>query len=301
MKKGASLVWILIISTALLFISVTTANFVIKESQMSVRMDDSSRAYAAAESGIDWGKYCLETPAECDLTTITPTGIESFGPFNVGGSKYTVTISKTNVSGKIITKIESLGTSSNVNRKLEYIFTPNASLSALPSVGQTFTADGSYVQQFDYWTDGSGLAKIGIGNAGKTNAIYFDHYSYLGVKYFRLVAIKEGRAAVMSDPIELGSLDIAEPYAVRVRIEYFQDLSARLTISQATDAAGGYECLPSPVGISLSGLGLTSTDFTNYYFSSVPAPASLGFGSAYELIVGATSSYVDNMRTLGLE
>jgi len=306
MRKGASLVWVLIISTALLFISVTTANFVIKESQMSVRMDDSSRAYAAAESGIDWGKYCVENLNECKSLTYLPSSSTSPYVFSIGTSKYTVTVTRSMVAGKQQTKVVSLGTSTSVNRKLEYIIAPGKTLVTPANLSTPLVSKGSYVQQFDYWTDGGATSQIGIGNIGGSTGIYFEHYldsSDGNAPKFRLGAKRNGSTPIVSEGIDLGSVDISEPFAIRVRIEYFQDLSAKLTISRRND--DGFECLPSPVGLDLRGLVFApTTDFTRFYFSSASVPtatsAELGYGNGYKFVSGASIVYFDNLQTYGL-
>lgn len=299
MKKGASLIWAVVVATALLFIAVTTASFVIKESQMSIRMDDSSRAYAAAESGIEWGKYCVENLTECDSSYTSPT-------FNVGGSQYSVKVTVTASE----TKIESLGTSNGVNRKLEHVITPNNALDiASNPITNNFTVAGSYVQQFDYWTNGApGSAKIGLGNSTGSKAIYLEH---IGNDFFlsanNSVSVRSSNNNSQNKKITIDSAKISEPdnkYALQVRIEYFKDLSVKMTISERNFGVGSsFSCISPTLVIDLRGFGISTNELTKFYYSATPTPAPLtiGDGSAYVISKDVnTESYFDNMATKGI-
>jgi uncharacterized repeat protein (TIGR02543 family) len=299
MKKGASLVWVLIMSLALMFIAVTTANFVIKESQFGVRMDDSARAYAAAESGIEWGKYCMATP-----TCYPDNSLHSYGPYNISGSTYSVTINGI--------KLESTGTSNGVNRKLEYLVQPGTALDKVKDADltmTTFSIAGSYVQQFDYWTDGDGTAQIGLGTADGKNAIYFDHFSEAGNQKIRLAAKSDSLAipkySSSASDISIDSTDVQDldsAYALRVRIEYFQDLSVKMTVSrQVFGANPGFICESAPLVIDLRGTGVNPATFKNFYYSHTPtANAIVGDQSVMQISDGSNISYFDNMSTFGI-
>lgn len=292
-KKGASLIWALLVSLALLFITVTTANFVIKESQMSIRMDDSSRAYAAAESGIEWGKYCIaKGRSECSANGNVA------GPFNVGGSTYTVTFNRTPDI-----KIESIGTSNGVNRKLEYKVNPNASLTPIADpLGVTFTTAGSYIQQFDYWTaDKNSLGSnivfiVGVASADTSQAIYMEHNTTSGLT---LVSNINGTIFNRSAPISLTGIDT--PYALRVRIEYYKDLSAKMIVSKRDDKSStGYTCAGTAV-LDMRG-SVRGADMAKFYYSAVPdkqITQAYGDDSYYSLTTGSSVAYFDNMLLLG--
>lgn len=291
-KRGASLIWALVMSASLLFIAVTMASFVIRESQMSVRMDESSRAYAAAESGIEWGKYCVESLTLCDNTYESPV-------FYLSDSQYTV-----KVTVDTETKIESLGTSNGVNRKLEYILSTANTLQEVsnPIVG-TFTIDGSYVQQFDYWTDGTGFASIGVGNSTGTKAIYFKHIG----DEIRLEAINPDNTITSYKEIDTTSLDINEVYALQVRIEYFKDLSAKMTVSKRTfGPGGGFSCVTPTLVLDLREFEIGPGDLTKFYYAPLSSQPivepthNIGHAPVYVMADGVNSAYIDNMATLGM-
>lgn len=288
-KRGASLIWALLVSLALLFITVTTANFVIKESQMSIRMDDSSRAYAAAESGIEWGKYCLAKISLCG---------GNYGPFYIGTSTYSVAI-----TGAPNTKIESIGTSSGVNRKLEYKVNPNASLTPIADpLGVTFSTAGSYIQQFDYWTaDKNSIAPntvfiVGVASADTSRAIYMEHNTTNGLA---LVSNINGTIFNRSTPVSLAGIDT--PYALRIRIEYYKDLSAKMIVSKRDDKSStGYTCAGTAV-LDMRG-SVRGADMAKFYYSAVPdkqITQAYGDDLYYSLTAGSSVAYFDNMSLLG--
>jgi len=293
-KRGASLIWAMVMSTALLFIAVTTATFVIRESQMSIRMDESSLAYAAAESGIDWGKYCVQS--QCAI--LTPVGT-SFGPFYVGGSKYVVTIKKEATQ----TKIESTGTSNGVNRKLEHIIKNASPLDSVSDANLTGTlqVDGSYVQQFDYWATGSSFANIGLGNL--TEGIYLRHGYSDGKPYIFLTTTRNGETKETG--LSLDGVNISSPYSLRIRIEYFKDLSAKMTVSKRNFASNmpEFSCIGSELVMDVRDLGFSPASFTKFYFNSAlttETDPTKGDGSVKKLINGSNEAYFDNMATSGI-
>lgn len=280
-KRGASLIWAIIVSMVLFTIAVTTSNFVMKESQMSVRMDDSAQAYAAAETGIEWGKYCLGLTPKCaDSPINTP-----YGPFTLATATYKVTIS---LSG---TKIESTGTSNGVNRKLEYIVTPNQPFQNANGL-DNFTAPGSYVQQFDYWTDGLTEHRIGISNGDATRTIFL-HYKAGSISLEADTPVLKVSESTVDTEI-LG--DISEPYSARVRIEYTKGLLAKMTIMKRNDS-GTFDCV-SPILV----LPLENIDFSGlkqfYFWSTLDAGVYGGNGTGRKLSSGEI--YFDNMATKGL-
>jgi hypothetical protein len=281
----------MVFSTALLFISVTTATFVIKESRMSIRMDDSSRAYAAAESGIEWGKYCLENIDNCAGT---------YGPFYVGNSQYLVTITDDN-------KIESLGTSSGVNRKLEHIVSQSNSLDA-PDPLRDISVTGSYIQQFDFWLGIGNNGQIGVKSGDGTQAIYFE-YSNDGTARLVAEGTKNGDTTLKSTGFVsfpgYGPGSIVDPYALRVRIEYSKDLSAKMTLAKKNFSGTGpdYECISPLMVLDLRNIGINYADFSKFYYTNPPSVSTAGDGFSYKFAGGGyynQNVYFDNMRTSGI-
>jgi hypothetical protein len=291
-KRGASLIWAIVVSTVVFTISVTTSSFVIKESQMSVRMNESARAYAAAESGIEWGKYCIEKNlAACPAATTTNN------TFALDGSTYKVTIAR----GTDDT-IKSIGTSNGVNRQIDYVNKVGQN-PVLLGASDNFTATGSYVQQFDYWTDGlsTSIGKIGIGDSVGTKAIYLEHYVDVTQK-MRLVA-KNGtnfnRNTDVGLPVSVDTAKISGPYNYRIRIEYTRDLYAKMTVmTKNATAVESFTCVSPIMIVDLRILGIGPSDLTRFYYSATPVAGAVGDGASYQL--GTKEVYFDNMTTVGV-
>jgi|GEM_PF-1720493 len=315
-KKGASLIWAMVMSVSLLFIAATTATFVIKESQMSIRMDDSSRAYAAAESGITWGRYCVDSlplicdPAKLSTDVANPTLL---GTFKLAEGEYRVSSYKTIEGQDTKITLSSRGITGGVNRQIEYVIKPASSPEVTPNplVGSIGIA-GSYVQQFDYMTDGSGVSSIGVGNnqslSAATKGIYFEHSSIAGgSQELRLVA---KNSSFLAEPIKRSAriplpsnfFASTEVPTIRVRIEYFKDLSAKMTVSKFNFGTGAYFiCMEPNLVLDLSQYGITSSDLTSYLYSgTASASADVGDRSVYKIISGANFTYFDNMATTGI-
>lgn len=289
-KRGASLIWALVMSTTLLFVTTTFANVIIAESQMSIRMDDSSRAYAAAESGIEWGKYCLANMDPC-------SGAYPTFHINYSGATadYTVT-----VTGNTI---ESIGTINNVNRKLEYTLTNNPLSTSILPTDTTLSIPGSYVQQFDYWTNGTVLsasAWVGVADAASTNAIYLKQ---LATDRIYLVVKVAGVEHLSSDYISVPTLGFTPTgyYGTRVRVEYKDGIYAKMTVS-VRSAGGEYACAATSVTdytLTVPVSAYTLPAFTKFFYSDVLAvDATVGDGSVYKM--GTRSIYLDNMATSGI-
>lgn len=308
-KKGASLIWAVVMSSALIYIAVTVSTFVVKESQSTSRLDDSARAYAAAESGIEWGKYCL------GQTTIVCTGVNTF---NIAGASYTVRIAGTT--------IESTGTFNSVNRKLETVVNLNAPLNII-DMSSGITIPGSYVQEFDYWRGsvGSGV-QIGItdtegtlATGDDTHKIYFEETAAGRIRLVTQQTSLVASQQVSTSSISVGptgditGAELSSAYAVRVRIEYKQDLMARMTVSKKNTVSNSpdYFCIPIVMIVDLRNFGMDFNNVTSpkkMYYSyngAVVVPTLVTSGNwsntQYSLSPASPTAFFDNMRGLGLQ
>jgi len=92
-------------------------------------------------------------------------------------------------------------------------------------------------------------------------------------------------------------------YVLRVRIEYFQDLSAKMTISQQFSENGdAFQCIDGPLALDVRDSGLVAGDFTSFYYSVAPVAAdvAVGDGSVMALKNGTAEAYFANLLTRGL-
>lgn len=292
-------------STVLLFIAATVANFIISESQMSVRMDDSSRAYAAAESGIEWGKFCIQTPAPSNC----PSGAYN-GTFNLGTSTYSVVISADRK------KVESVGTTNNVNRKLEYVVTGNQPLD-VADINQSFSVSGGFVQQFDYWVGDAAGGSVGVSSSdpGASEAIYFEHTGtkiYLSAKGTNSLQPLQSKGLIdltkpidptrPEDSLHNPKIDLSQAYAIRIRIEYTKGLSAKMTVALKNFSGTGSDffCVSPILVLDLRDIGLDPSHLTKFYFSDPVGVATdtSGDGAVYKF--KGSNVYFDNMSTKGM-
>jgi len=297
-KRGASLVWAIVVSMVLFTVAVTTSNFVMKESQMSSRIDDSASAYAAAESGIEWGRYCIKNHGTSCLDNVKS------GPytFHIGESSYVVTFDRTSDD-----LIQSLGTTNGVNRKIEQKVTPNSSSeNYLNPAAATFGVTKSYFQQFDYWKDDTAISdiRIGISDSTGNKAIYFDNSGGL----IRLSA-KDGNSIITStttvDEADLSILK-TDMYALNVQIEYTRDTMAKMTLSMR-DSTGFYNCV-SPIlvlDLRYKGFDVSELAFSKFYFyenTAILTPTYVSTDDNTGLYkLGGSNAYFDNMVTRGID
>jgi hypothetical protein len=156
-KKGIALLWSLVLCGLLLIISGTMVSFMVKESRMSINIEDSTQAYAHARTGIDWAKMFLQGKR----------GVEANGTYSfsmdplVAGDELSVEISGDLSAGTTI--IRSTGDSLGVKRAIEYKVTNNSGTvinpNPTPPYGTPLPAANtdSFTLQFDMWSDGTGF------------------------------------------------------------------------------------------------------------------------------------------------
>jgi len=284
MRKGASLIWAIVLSTTLFAIAVTTSSFVIKESQLSVRMDGSAQAYAAAESGLEWGKYCLDNLAICSTgptgvafsLTTTPNRSPDW-TFVVGESTYTVTLLRTNTE----TILESLGTSGDINRKLEYTAATSAQVAAGDlTTNPTMNLNGSYKQQFDYWTDGTGSGEVGVKTFGGGRAIAFRQEGNVVSLVAKFPLDPDRSRDIVSsvditEALNTAGVAIDDIFALNISISYIKDLSATMVVSvrpRTGASATQLTCAAPTLVLDLSAGGFPAMGPSAKYYFSPAAP-----------------------------
>lgn len=118
-KKGVALLYALITISVLLVITGSMAGLIIKETKMSTSVDISTKAYAAAESGIAHGDFLLATPDTGDENVVIALG-EGGITKEIDGPDLTYTLSISvdgaDADSHIIT---STGKSGNSARRIE--------------------------------------------------------------------------------------------------------------------------------------------------------------------------------------
>jgi Tfp pilus assembly protein PilX len=265
-KRGASLIWAVVLCSMLMLVSGTVASFVIKESKMSVRMDDSARAYAAAEAGLDWAKLCL-------LNQSCKNSFSSLGykvEMDLAEAKYEVTVVENN--GYII---NSRGTSNSVNREIEYIFKeaapdfvdldPNADGDNTDDDfiirSGEFTVPNSFTLDFTYWVDdtlsGSNnpLNDVNIGIKSSNLADNVADHVGVNIKETEIdLTVKDGGTQLpttvalpgdyrgvttYNSAIAIDSNQYDEPYALAISLKYIEGVSVRLTVRDDVN----HECI----------------------------------------------------------
>ncbi len=129
-QKGISLLWTMLIITLLLLIVATMVSIMVKEIRFSVNIDDAHRAYYAAEAGIEKGmKIVKEKAPEWFESPSASPGYQYSETLVIGTNllfklniELTSRISSPDGDQFKGAKIESLGTSNDINRKVRTTF-----------------------------------------------------------------------------------------------------------------------------------------------------------------------------------
>jgi len=312
-KKGVALIWALVTSTVILIIATTIATAVIKESQMSVRIDASTQAYALAKSGIDLGNACLEeekclpTDMVSDKPYILPTLSVPLTGAEEGESLegiINITITK-NAADDF--KIESTGTVNGVKRKLKHhakeeVGTVLENPTILPKVttkekptgtGENIVNTESYTQKFDFWMNSGGDdATVGLSDASGNNAIYTKYVVGSGFRVY----VKNGTNTFYSDYIN-PTIDATE-YGYRAEIKVIRGYAAQLRILQSgvNDDMRTFSCLGATY-VSLKDTDINGIDLNKLYpFTGV----SYGLGGD-DNIVTIGGLIIDNMTLYNIK
>lgn len=320
-KNGFALIWSLLMISIILIVTNSMASYIIRESQMSVRIEDSIQAYALAQSGIEWAKlYVTNNP---NSPNVTPSGLGSLGDiFETGlpGTKVDVTITKDVATDKVTVISQALY--AGVSRKLQYLITPNApERIENDHIGPTpasYKTDKSYDFTFNLWKTDNGIrpVKFGISNVSTVTGSPFPDFgapglktlgvSYNGIDRFTLFAWN-GVNYVASNPLEGIITDIPagtyagtdSPYALKIKVRYLEGTAAQMTISRVNKSTGEYYC-NSTATIDLTGIDFSmplATPGPGYFVSDKPLSTSTaGDGN----VLTYTGGYIDNVFVHGI-
>lgn len=261
-KKGVALLWVLVLCSVLLIITGTMVSYITKESHFSVRVDESTKAYAAASSGIEWGK-------------------KEYPNLSIGQTtKYIKVQAGTDITAEVIvTKnansglIESTGTSGEVTRKLEYTvakenFSP-VPLNTSPELTEVSSSNtGSFTLKFHYWYQAGVSAPqmtFGVKDPSIAN-------KYLAVNvdsngYAKIVAGYGVATPKTSSPIKLPPPDATvnhdKAFTYELELHYIKGIGASLRIKEVKKNAANEaykECIfvtsDGYVAVGLVGLDL---------------------------------------------
>jgi hypothetical protein len=267
---------------------------VIKDSQASVRIEESAQAYATAKSGIDWGIWYLNSQQSGVTFPIT---------FNVGGPSQIVTVDISNIGATTV--IESDGEVAGVvRRKLRYELRPivNRAIRPSPGIPAGCRTTESFKIQFDFWM-GSGGSAFTFGlmdsSSGNNLAMVVNNSNLA-----RLVTTKPTSTS-SSGTVQL-SPSVMDPYRYRAEIKYIQNISATLEISQRNTTSGTEVFIPvgaqsiSLVGVNLSNMNALYYPIipSKYIINGVTIPPELAGDGEYLLI--NNDNYIDHISISGL-
>lgn len=244
-KKGFSLLWVMLTTLGLLIIATIMVSTVIKEWRMTIDMDDSSRAFAAAQSGMEWGRYCVANPsvANCGYTTGTDATIPSSGTFSLqNGASYSVRI-QSDIATPGEYKVTSTGMSNRVKQVLEYNISDIATEPVTEAdFGKPIKLTGNFAFQYEFWkgyTVDAGNNKIENTNPvtiSFTNGLLGSDKKEISVTYdytlrqFKFNSIYLGVANTEQTISVPATIDMKSILASQVRIEYVNNTAAKLTV-----------------------------------------------------------------------
>lgn len=292
-KKGVALLWAVILSAVLIIIATTMVNYIIKESEFSIKTGDSAQAYSYAKSGIEWAnKQIKEQP-------LSALGVYEFDWFGSDGSQLSdgltdikVTLTKgspISLSCTALYCIRSTGYKGNVTRTLEYeASTPNINHILTSELDDNTPVSGisvgnsteSFEIGFNFW--GSHSMMFGLNNSnidtlttnylsmeirkpmGNTDANRKD-YVYISARGQDSSNTSVIRSAQLlksnGDPFTLYTepekTERLSPYQYLVKIKYIKDTAAKITLYRRGVSAGEetLECRGSAT-LDLRGINL---------------------------------------------
>lgn len=310
--KGVALLWALVVILVLLVIAGSLSGLVIKELRMSLNIDQSEQAYAAARSGIEVGKKnCPNTPNALG----TGTGTASFS----SSVQYTVESVSTDGSNPPNCTVEARGDVSGANpvtRKLTatfnrafiesqiMIFPQNSTapvLSTSPSPAISYFQDEglvppiniagysgtSFFQQFDLILPTSGSAYVGT--AYVAGGVYSKALLVgvtVGSGGSRTVEAKKFENSSWGTLFPLGTLDRSDP--VRIKINYnsgFFKIEAKQKNSSGPDT-----CVASTI---INYTGYTANNFAT--LSSTGSKADENSGDDSGITIQTTGAILENI------
>jgi len=294
LKKGVALLWVTILSGILLIISGTMVSYIIKESQFSVRTDQSAQAYAYAKSGVDWAtKYANDTKP---ISTVETSF--DFSDSNTE-SDVTVKITPKGTDCSANYCIQSTGMVGSVTRTLEYMINPVNLTRIIPPSPLTgpITPNNreSFNFQFDFW--------FGDNRASNYNGTVFGLSSTSGYIAMQINGIDGNlqlltSSGTVNTAINLGTEGsiIKTPFIYRAKIKHIKDTAAALTVFRR-NPDGSYTCVGSAIkdlrGLDLGNLNTLKVNTTGTYRTS---STTVGDGEYLEITSPLGKAlYVDNI------
>jgi|GEM_PF-3812132 len=295
-KRGVALIWTLLTISILLFVTSTMANFIIRESQMSVRVEDSTKAYALAQSGIEWSKQYAASNADASVLSLVSENIPLSAVFGANTGTVTVSVSRDTPTSPV--KIISEGSYAGVGRKLQHTIVSNVA-KEIPKVNllsAKYRTDASYDFQFDIWKkEGSTESvKFGLREGSKTLSV-----EYNGSNVFTISAFDGAtQIGTKSVPIVEGSYTpVQTSYAIRVKVRYLESTAVQMTIYRMADPGGMFICNNTAT------IDLNGSDFS-MQTASFYVDKALRFNIVDNVLeyfkVSATEGYIDNIYQHGL-
>ncbi len=222
-KKGVALIWALVLSAILLIISSTMVSYIIKESRFSINIEESSRAYAAAKSGIDWGIYKInnENP---QANSVTPFD------FIPGDGNDTIVTITHNPAGNPVYLIASESSVFGVTRKIEYTINQT-----LPTIIQNsnlgINNNNSFNLEFDLWFSAipnfTDNYQFGLQNNGATRSLYLEYFN----NNFSLKA-NTSAGTLTQSTIGTRPTNTDQAYRLKIKIKYVENTAAKMTIEE---------------------------------------------------------------------
>jgi len=326
MKKGVALIWAVVLCAVLMLIATIITTAVVKESQFSVRIDSSVKAYSAATSGIEWGKYCLQTELEKNSGVTIPDPaqecLDAERLFLIQSepidSSYRVGITKESDGGYLITSTGTVG--SEVKRVVQYKY-KDVNLSSItvdggyPALDVIPTPPGplskSFVLSYDFWVPtGSPGSEFGFrDNAGNIMKVVYDP-SNSGEMYLETKnnGVTKQSHKISLEENELSTIDpsgVDKPYRLRVEVKYLNNNSITLTLKRRynnpSNPSLDFKIDYCSARTSLNLAGTTWSPLTNFNLgvgvdSKPLTDSALGDGDAIELFTSSGSvAYIDNI------
>lgn len=301
MKKGVALLWVLVLSAVFMLIAGTMVTTITKEARFSVRIEESTKAYAAAKTGIDWARNQLLLDSNY-LTGVNGQQIKVDG--TCPGADCVIAVVK--VYKPLPTSpvvVSSQGESSGVQRKLEYDVSSVIGKTIVPSDPNNIEASGlndgsggflytnkeSFSLQFDFWFSDDGIQPVVFGlddgEGASSNSIALNIQSSGAAFLEGLSKSSEinhnigsyNAAAPPSSPLPT-DFNPKSPYSYRAEISYLQGTAASIKI-KAKDASESQYARYLCLGYASIDLKNQVLDFYSFHITTVEPSAYINNGT----------------------
>lgn len=247
MKKGVALLWTLLIVIIMLIISGTMASYMSKEARMGVNIEESSRAYAFAKSGIDWGVLNAKSAT---LDTSYCFNLDE----SISGDDDVCVVVSDKIDGQDEKVIVSTGKANDVVRKIEYIVGDNEGSEITnivnPPQDTIFNSSvgGSFDFQFDFWTNASsfnGNSRFGLdtGNGSSSPNLYVQFNSDGKIGLYGVDADGNTTTYGTTKTDILADTKKSEFGRYRIKIKYINNNSIALKLIQHNSITNSYTCI----------------------------------------------------------